>query len=92
MSAYIWPYHQYICIYMSLYIQGWTTLEVEAKGLYLRLHLGQSPGDLFISFWPENNMASCPTLPIHPMFPWVTFFLFPQVKKALKGKRFAHVE
>ena len=34
----------------------------------------------------------CPTLPIHPISPWVTFVCFPGWKKILKGKHFADVE
>ena len=38
--------------------------------------------------WPP-----CPTHPIHPNFPQVTFFvLFPPMKKVFQGKHFAKVE
>ena len=40
----------------------------------------------------ENSMTPFPTLPVHPILPNATFFLFPQWKKVLKGKHFVHVE
>ena len=36
--------------------------------------------------WPP-----CPTLPIHPIWPWATFFCF-LMKKILTGKHFADME
>ena len=39
---------------------------------------------VFISSWPK---ASCPTLPIHTISPWVTF-TFPGWKKSSKGSVF----
>ena len=37
-------------------------------------------------------MTPVRTIPIHPISSLVTFFLFPWVKKVLKGKCLAHVE
>ena len=57
----------------------------------LRAHL-PTPRWVLSSFWPKMAWTQCPALPIHPISPWVTFLLFPQMKRVLKGKRFAHVE
>ena len=37
---------------------------------------------------PKTAWPLCLTLPIHPITPQVTCFLFPQMKKVLKGKYF----
>ena len=42
-------------------------------------------------FWPNTTWPLGPTLPIHLISPRATF-LFPRMKKVLKGKHFANVE
>ena len=50
-------------------------------------------GWVFSSFWPKKlAWPPCPALPVHLILPQATFFLFPHVKKVLKGKYFADVE
>ena len=43
-------------------------------------------------FLTKNSMILMPTLPIHLILPRVTFFLFCQMKKVLKGAHFGDVE
>ena len=57
----------------------------------LRAHL-PTPRWVLSSFWPKMAWTQCPALPIHPISPWVTFLLFPQMKRVLKGKPLANVE
>ena len=50
----------------------------------------------FQQFLTKNSLASCPTLPIHPILPrvifWGFFVVVSPIKKVLKGKHFADVE
>ena len=57
----------------------------------LRAHL-PTPHWIFSSFWPKTAWPLYSILPIHPISPCVTFFLFPWMKIVLRGKHFADVE
>ena len=39
-------------------------------------------------FWPKMARLLCPTLPIHPFLPWVTFFCFLRWKKTPQRETF----
>ena len=47
---------------------------------------------VFSSFDQNTAWPTQPSLPIHPDVHQSDFFLFPQMKKVLKGKHFANVE
>ena len=57
----------------------------------LRAHL-PTPCWVFSSFWLKIAWPPWPTLPIYMTSTWATFYLFPQMKKVLKGKRLSSVE
>ena len=56
----------------------------------LRAYL-PTPRWVLSGFWPKTAWPQFPTFPVHLILPWVTF-LFPQMKKVLKGKCFGDVE
>jgi hypothetical protein len=47
---------------------------------------------VYCDFWPKMAWHPCLTPRTHPILPRATFFLFPRLKRDLKGKRFADVE
>ena len=47
--------------------------------------------ECYAVFDPNWHKPTYPTLPVHPVSPWVTL-LFPMMKKVLKGKYFANVD
>ena len=44
------------------------------------------------TFLSKNGITPCPSLRLHWVSPRATSFLFPLMKKVLKGKRFANAE
>ena len=82
------------CIWLQWIFFFLKTLNVFAHFMMgdLSVHL-PTPHWVFSSFWLKNGMTPVPYVPYSPDLALSDFFLFPRMKKVLKGgKRFANVE